>query len=259
MSNDTTSYGRILLERELARRCSKNPSYSLRAFAKALGISHSLLSLILAGKRTVTKALAREIAEHLSISPEDQHNLLSQPRPVEPDRTFQLEVDAFSFIADWQNFALLSLLEIKDAQWNSKWISRALRISEAQAKLTMDRLERLGYVVVHRGQARLGTPPIRIENTVSTPATRRFHRGLLERAVESLENDPMEARDFSSMTFAMDPALVGYALKKIRDFRRKLSQDLETRGEPKEVYNLTVQLFPVSQIHSKQPSKENKR
>ena len=50
----------------------------------------------------------------------------------------------------------------------------------------------------------------------------------------------------TSMTLAMDPSQVPYAMEKIRSFRRGLAEELEARGTPKRVFNLTVQLFAVS-------------
>jgi hypothetical protein len=55
---------------------------------------------------------------------------------------------------------------------------------------------------------------------------------LIRKAVESLENDPIELRDFSSTTFAMNPKHVAYALKRIREFRRQWTQELESFGDP---------------------------
>ena len=46
---------RPFLKMELDSRIKKNPSYSLRSFAKSLNISHAALSQILNGKRNLTK------------------------------------------------------------------------------------------------------------------------------------------------------------------------------------------------------------
>ena len=48
------------------------------------------------------------------------------------------------------------------------------------------------------------------------------------------------------MTFVMDARSIPYAKDRIRAFRRELMQELETRGEPDEVYRLAVQIHPVS-------------
>ena len=45
----------------------RNPSFSLRAFAKLVGISPSLLSQILNGNRELTSSIAARILEKISI------------------------------------------------------------------------------------------------------------------------------------------------------------------------------------------------
>ena len=53
------------LRSELARRTSLNRRYSLRAFARSLGVDHSTLSQILRGRRTLTPATIRRLAAAL--------------------------------------------------------------------------------------------------------------------------------------------------------------------------------------------------
>ena len=56
---------RLLLQRELERRCQSNPKYSLRAFAKALKMSPAALSYMLTGKRPVSKKTVKKIVDRL--------------------------------------------------------------------------------------------------------------------------------------------------------------------------------------------------
>ena len=63
---------------------------------------------------------------------------------------------------------------------------------------------------------------------------------------QTIEKDPISDRDFSSITFAMDPSQVEYARRQIQLFRRKLMAEFESKGSPGAVFNLTVQLFPVT-------------
>ena len=53
----------------------------------------------------------------------------------------------------------------------------------------------------------------------------------------------------------MDPALLPYAKEKIRRFRKNLCAELEDAGNPKAVYTLSVQLFPMS--HVEEENKDN--
>jgi hypothetical protein len=45
---------------------------------------------------------------------------------------------------------------------------------------------------------------------------------------------------------AIDPSHMDYAIDRIKDFRRQLTAELEAKGAPQEVYNLTIQLYPVT-------------
>jgi len=259
----------MLLRRELERRCKANPRYSLRAFAAALGMSPTALSFVLTGKRLLSKKAARKIADAISLSSEECGALVNwanarktkdrkdagQARtdsgPSETD-IHQLSLDSFAFISDWYHYAILSLLEIPGARFEAKWICQKLRITEIEAGNAMERLKRLGIVDKIEGRWKQATGPIRIGNEVPTSATVKFQKQLLLKAVESLENDQPEIRDFTSMTLAMDPSLVPYAMDEIRKFRRKLAEQLEAMGSPQRVYKLTVQLFPVSRPFNEQ-------
>src|SRR5262249_20233765 len=56
---------RMLLETEFAKRRSKNPRYSLRAFAQSVAMEHSTLSQLLRGKRPVTWKSVHKLAGNL--------------------------------------------------------------------------------------------------------------------------------------------------------------------------------------------------
>lgn len=242
-----------ILRTELAKRCRQNPKYSLRALARAMGMSHTLVSLIMNGKRDVTPQTAQKIAQSLGLSPAERKALSTSKTRAEKKSSIEfglLELDQFELISDWQHFAILSLMEIPRAQFRAKWVAGRLGIGEIEAQAAMDRLVRLNLMANSRGRWRQTGAPLTVENKISTSATRKYNRQLLEKAIASLENDPIEVRDFSSITFAMDPGLVERALKKIREFRRELCQELEETSDPKEVYMLTVQLFPVSRSKS---------
>jgi hypothetical protein len=62
----TGSY-RDLLKRELESRCGRNPRYSLRAFAKDLGLSAPRLSHVLNGRFGLSRAAAEAIADKLGL------------------------------------------------------------------------------------------------------------------------------------------------------------------------------------------------
>ena len=57
-------------------RKEKNPRYSLRAFARSLGVSSGQLSEILSGKRPLSHKLARRISIALTLTDDESQKLL---------------------------------------------------------------------------------------------------------------------------------------------------------------------------------------
>ena len=61
---------RELLRDELRRRQTRNRRYSLRAFARDVGVHHSTLSRVLRGRQRVTAATLMTVAVRLRLAPE---------------------------------------------------------------------------------------------------------------------------------------------------------------------------------------------
>ena len=67
----------------------------------------------------------------------------------------------------------------------------------------------------------------------------------IKQSIDALFAVPVESRDITSMTMAIDKNKIPEAKRKIKQFRRNLCQFLES-GEKNEVYNLNVQLIPLT-------------
>src|SRR5262249_41639681 len=139
------------LQNELVRRTKENPSYSLRAFARMLGIQSGFLSKILLGQRRVTPATVRRLGGKLHLSLKElevyEQNCLAKQDQAAMDFR-QIAYDHFQVISDWYHFAILELAVVNDFEPTSRWISKALGISVGEAQAAIDRLIRIGYVSV---------------------------------------------------------------------------------------------------------------
>ena len=248
---------RLLLCDELARRCRTNPRYSMRAFARSLKLSHSLLSMILSHKRALSKSAARKIVAALELNPELARDALARvgkaraaaEKMQEAAKTFrEVDLDFFSIIADWYSYAILSLLELPNAKFDRHWISRRLNITVTEAKLAMDRLQRVGLLAEDKdGRWRQTGAPIRLYNPISTEVTRGFHRQLLNKALQALDNEPFERRVFASITLPVSSERVEHARRRIEDAKIELSDEFEAKpGEATDVYQLLVQFYPLT-------------
>ena len=223
-------------------------------------MSPAALSYMLTGKRPVSTKTAKKLMDRVSLTSAECLALTEwmtdkrkrSPLPPMQDtvpegvNAYQITLDSFAFISDWFHYGILSLLDIPGARFEPKWVARHLGITEIEAKGAMERLARMGIIEEVAGRWKQVTGPIRIASDVPTSATKKFQKQILLKGIESIENDPDEVKDFSSMTLAMDPAQVPYAKQRIREFRRALAEELEAKGTPERVYKLTVQIFPVS-------------
>lgn len=244
------------LRHEYTLRRVKNPRYSLRSFSKLLGIPSGRLSEFMSGKRRLTARMGIRISEHLGYAPEKHDEFMSriqtvnQPevRTAEADSSTherRKEIDSFHLISEWYHLAILSLMKIQDFESDYKWISQRLGISTVEVREALERMVRLGLVEVDKGQwTRCPENLSYLPNNASS-AVRRFHGQHLEKAGVALEEVPKECRDFSSITMAINPDKLEVANKKIRDFRRQLSDELESE-DATEVYTLGIQLYPLS-------------
>ncbi|OGQ36062.1 MAG: hypothetical protein A3F16_01735 [Deltaproteobacteria bacterium RIFCSPHIGHO2_12_FULL_43_9] len=257
---------KLWLQEEFNRRRSKNPSYSLRAFANYLKLPPGRLSQILTDKRALTPNLGEKISERLGFDPLTKQkfiqcikiqkqrknatkiaNKLSSKQDSDDD--FQaVDMDKFYLIADRYHFALLSLIQTEDFKNDTKWIAKRLNISVVQVRSAFERLQRLNLIKKEKNQFKLTSQKgITTSHDVSSTALRKSHHQALDQAKISLDQDPVETRDFTSITMAIDPNKLHIAKEMIKNFRRKLCKILESENK-KEVYDLNIQLVPVTRI-----------
>lgn len=261
-----TSYREIsyqdILVGELTKRKKKNNSFSLRSFARYLAISPAQLSSLISGKRKLSAKQAFKIANKLDLSPEDRLVLLKSVAPGVTDEAAVsdrkvLTDDQFNLIADWYHYAILSLGDLPRTRANAKWIAKRIGVDEITALAALQRLKRMGLLeILPDGSFRQVTPPLDTAFDVPSAALRKHHRQNLELAAEKLDTVDVLLREFNSLTLAVNLSNLPRVKKLINEVKLKIAAELE-RGEKQEVYVLSIQLFPVTQIETNQ-TKEKK-
>lgn len=239
----------------------RNPSFSLRAFARRLGVAPAELSMIFNGKRRLTYRMATKLLSRIALEPEQARRLLEalpkklrrngQTREAELNSRpvlnyIQLSTDEFRVIADWYYLAILSLSETEGFVSDPIWIARRLGVRVDQIRTALEALLRLGLLTADGGQLRTTGKKFTTTNDVVDVSLRKNHVQGLELATQALHTVPVELREFGASIIAADPDLLPEAKSRLRELRREISRLLEG-GRKKQVYRLQVQLFPVSQ------------
>lgn len=239
-----------MLNNVFLERRSRNPRYSLRAFANSLEVSRTTLSDVLSGKRHFSTKNALKVASRLSLSPEETRELIVETQGLKskalPTLGFQiLEEDAFRMISDWYHYAILNLARLKNNRGDAFWIASRLGISPLEARTAILRLSRMGYVEIRDGRLFRTSAPLDTPVHISNEALRKYQKQNLRLADISIDRDGLDRRYVSSMVFATKPERVMKAKKMISKFRERLTQYLEC-DNPTDVYTLGIQVFPLT-------------
>lgn len=264
------------LQREYLLRKKKNPKFSMRAFSLLLDIPPGRVSEIFSRKRSITKNMAAKICEKLRFDEEkasefqhlidlervekDQAKKLGKLLKANPNNEYReiaeedfcqeedISAEIHQLLSQWQHYAILNLIKTKDFRSSVPWIASRLGITEDSTREALFTLEKLGLVEFSvNGEIFRTSKNLTTSGEVSQLALKNSHRQDLMKSIECLERVSPKEWDISSITMAIDKKKLGMARELIKLFRRQLSKYLES-SEANEVYNLNIQLIPMSKV-----------
>jgi len=247
-----------LLKEELVERQKKNPSYSLRSYADFLGIHPGTLSSVFNGKRTLPLTSADKITLRLGLSPKEKMDFLKSLATEkakfkyltqeEKEKQVYLDENNFKIIAQYEHYAIVTLMDVKDFQSNPIWIAKRLGLSLNRVEMALERLISAGLVIKDEaGNFKKTFSKLGTTIDILSPALQKAHLEDLDIAKEKLGRVDVHKRNYSSTTIAVNPAKMEKAKMVIYEFRQKMRALME-QGDRSEVYQLCVQLFPLTEL-----------
>lgn len=270
-----TSYRDILLD-EFQIRSSANTAYSLRAYARDLGLSSSRLSAILKGHEGLSRQVAESIACKLALSDklseyfcdlvESEHARSEISRKIARARVeavrfkseHRLSLDAFQLLSEWQHFALREMVRLRGFRLDFSILAARLQIEENVVRDSWERLVRMNLVAQDPDTQQWKTMD-ELQSPVgeTSHAIQKYHRQMIEKSQVALREDPVSRRYFSSIVVPMDPNRLAEAGNLIRTFRRSFEEKLPRDADATEVYCLTLNLFNLTRGLIPEQSIEN--
>lgn len=258
------TYVHFLLS-EFESRKTRNNSYSLRAFARDIGVKAPKLSEILRGKCGLSEKSAQMIADNLKLSAKEKElfiNLVNvrharsqlvknaAKEKLNQNNLYssfsELSLESFKIISDWYHFAILELTEVSDFNSEVTWVAKRLDISTEMTENAIERL--IDFGLLERNSDGL---LVQTHKSLSTPSgvpsseIKKHHRQILAKAEDSLIQDPIATRDFSAITFAIPESAFEEIQNEIKIFRRRISDKYLNHNNKERVYSLAIQLFPL--------------
>lgn len=247
---DMSSPGQFLKEK-LNQIQKKNPQFSLRSLASKAGIGPGALSELINGRRQLSDFYAEKLAQSLNLNPEEKRILFSfvGTRSRKFSKQKVLAENELQLITGWEHYAILNLMKTEDFQSSTEWIAARLGLTEGRVQQCLEILSSLHMIYRH------GEEWIRNHNSLTTTreipsrALVEAHKRDLLKAIEVLESTTPNVRSFTSVTMPVNVEKIAEAKELIREFRRKLCHLLE-QGSKSEVYNLNIQLFPMTKLEA---------
>jgi uncharacterized protein (TIGR02147 family) len=255
-----------ILKSELVHRITSNSAYSMRAMARQIKVSSSLLSDLLSGKKRLSSERAFEIAKLLKFSKkkseyfstlvqyesaksEDLKVLLAEKLNAlhEHPGPRALDLDIFKTISEWYHLPILELTHIKGFKLTSEAAAKSLGISKHEADLAISRLIRL-KLLERTSDERIVKTDNRILASSSLPnlALRKFHEQMLQKAVNSLSEQTPEEKFVGSETFVFDQKQLAEANEAIEECFSKILNISKKIKNKSSVYHFGVQFFRLT-------------
>jgi uncharacterized protein (TIGR02147 family) len=263
-----TDYRQFLKDHYEARK-AQDKKYSFRFFARRAGLSSSnFLKLVMDGKRNLGATTISKFVKALKLEPEeagffadlvafDQAETLAERNRaferVAANRRFRkarrLEGPLFRYLTRWYYPAVRELAGRADFKEDPSWIAKQLtpKITVTQARSALRTLQELGLLVADEsGRLVRGETSLTTGHEVRSVVIPAYHRQMIERAADALEAVSPDERDVSALTVCIKASSLGELKHKIHRFREEMLDRCDREDDPEQVYQLCIQLFPLS-------------
>lgn len=244
-----------LVNQEFSKRKMNNPRYSLRAFARDLGLHSGTLSSILHGRRKLPAYLFDDLSKKVQSLSIHRDQLKPELRRAKKESSKAFKYEKVIDERLWEEivvegiyFTMMSLMTCSNFKSDVSWISERLKIDPDKVKTVLEKLVKASLVKIEDGQYRLDKSTHTTRDGISSEALKRAHEEILDTSKKKLRLIDKSQRDYTSVKFAADPAKLELAKKEIRKFQNRMIKIMGASENANEVYELAMQLFPRTEL-----------
>jgi uncharacterized protein (TIGR02147 family) len=255
----TSAYYLAKIREGLSLKQRSNPHYSLRAYARDIGIHPATLSQIINGKRALPVKDSEKVIKKLNLGPKERSLFIdsltksrtfNQIKINEEDNRILLDESHYKIISEWEHFAVLELFHIDDFQRTKEDVAHKLDLTLNRADVVINNLLIAKLIELDEaGKMVKVHEDVKTTDDISSQALVDSHKETMQMGIRKIDEIALELRDFSSWTLAVDLNKFHDAKLLIKEFRKKMAA-LLSEGDKKEVYQLAIQFYPLSNLES---------
>lgn len=254
----------------------KNPSFSLRSWAKQMGLKeHTPLHLMLNQKRSVSKKLLPVLIKNLKLtqkeglfletlielnrskSPTQKELYLNRLRELSPKHRINVqELENFKYLSEPLHMLIREMVDLPQFKPDPDWISSRIReqVTTAQISESIGRLMQMKLLAISKnGKLQKQDSHVSSTKDIADQAIKTFHKKSLDHAKSALTEQSVHQREFNSYLLNIEKKNIPSAKKMIREFVLKFIARFEANsGTEIETYQFSSQLFELTKDCTKE-------
>ena len=263
---------RMFIKDHYAYQKSKNASFSFRSFALKAGLSSpSHFKMVADGTRNLSPKTLQKFIKGLSLDEktanyfealvyfnqaqddESRSKCFKKLIELKSNRidSTSLEDCSFEFLSNWYIVAIYVLIGSRnfknDHQWIVKKLNSKVSLSEVKRALTLMLKLNLIKPDPEKGYVQ-SNGSISAADDTKNIAVYNYHKQMNQIAGDCLDKVDPDLREFNGATISISVEDLPLLKEKIRQFRKEINQLTSQELDGKEVYQMNVQLFPLSSV-----------
>lgn len=238
---------RQALCRDYEESKKKNARYSIRSYARFLGIPASTLSLVMRGKSQIRARRAAEIISKFKTTKTEKNYLLYlMGESLLQVQRKDIGQAQYSILTDWIYLAVLYFFELDLPDKSPSHLAKRLCVPVAKINYVIQVLKSNGLLKENQnGELSVSQEQLNTSDDISDELIKQHHKMNLQLSERVLDSMPVEKRDYTSYTFSTNSSQYLALKKEIRQFYEKISATMEHAPNKDEVYRISIQLHPL--------------
>ena len=262
---------RLFLRDYYTNHKKRFPFFSYRHFCMKAGLkSPTIFKEIVDGKRNMTSKMLPLFIRGLNLNPVDTHYFVAlvhfnQSKSIEEkihclERMQELKqkipqqivpIDQYALYAKWYHLILRELACIIPWKGDYGVLAKAVNppIKKSEAYEGISFLLRKGFLTLQEdGTYRQTSQAITSGTEVTSIGIRNFNEQMTRRGADAVSEFPRSMRDVRTMVIGISGRSYSLIKHEIREFMDRVAQIVDNDHASNRVYNLGVQLFPLSKF-----------
>lgn len=261
---------RQFLEDFYKEKKKKNPKYSYQVIANIAGFkAKSYFKGIIDGSRNLTTQSIPKMNKVLKLTDKQfayfcdlvafNHEKKNSVKSIlfqklleynQNNKAKIILAHQYDFYEKWYHHVIREIIEHVDFKEDYNLLANLVKpkISIRQARHSVSLLEKLRIIKRDENGLRQNDEIISTGDEVQSVAIGNFHLQNLMLAGESIDTVPSVERDISNLILGLSDEGIPIVKKEIQKFRKKLLAIAEQQKNVSRVYNVSFQMFPMSEV-----------